>query len=81
MAKSLPETLIYLHHHQPPVIHRDIKPSNVLLGDRSGNPVRFTSSILGRYKTSQHQKVKRLQSSEPCLFTVFVHREWAIGHL
>ena len=32
MARSLTDTLRYLHGRKPPVIHRDIKPSNIVLG-------------------------------------------------
>ena len=34
IAKSLLETLVYLHKQLPPIIHRDIKPSNIIWSNR-----------------------------------------------
>ncbi|MDJ0597865.1 MAG: serine/threonine-protein kinase [Crocosphaera sp.] len=33
IAVSLLEILIYLQHHNPPIIHRDIKPENILIDE------------------------------------------------
>ncbi len=38
IARSILQTLIYIHDREPSILHRDLKPSNILLGGSPATP-------------------------------------------